>query len=47
VDLLAKEHFDRLLMAKLGTVAGEGIADQQWRDAAVSGSDAYHNMPQH
>jgi len=33
--------------AELGAIAGEGIADQQWRDAAIRGSDRCHIMPQH
>jgi len=33
--------------AELGAVAVEGIADQQWRDAATCGRDSCHNMPQH
>ena len=34
-------------VAKLGLVTLEEIANQQWRDAAIRGSDSCHNMPQH
>jgi len=35
------------ILEELVAVAGEGIADLQWRDAAIRGSNSCHNMPQH
>jgi hypothetical protein len=34
-------------LEELAEVAEEGLADQQWRDAAIRGSNSCHNMPQH
>ena len=46
-----KKNFNRTdveqFRTKLVSVAAEGIADQQWHDAAIRGSDSCHNMPQH